>query len=89
MHICILTADYTVKSVLSAHSKKKTYYHLMQVKRIAEWEHSTILLTFIKLPFVIQIFVLSFFEWLLKTGFTVLTTYMYFQCCGVRRIAVR
>ena len=26
-------------------------------------EHSEILLTFIKLPFVIKIFVLSFFEW--------------------------
>ena len=29
------------------------------------------LLTFIKLPFVIKIFVLSIFKWLLKTGFTV------------------
>ena len=29
------------------------------------------LLTFIKLPFVIKIFVLSIFEWPLKTGFTV------------------
>ena len=35
-------------------------------------EHSAILLTFIKLPFVIKIFVLSIFEWPLKTGFTVL-----------------
>ena len=34
-------------------------------------EHSAILLTFIKLPIVIKIFVLSFFEWPLKTGFTV------------------
>ena len=50
----------------------------MQVKSIAEEEHSAILSTFIKLPFVIKIFVLSFFEWLLKTDFTVLTTYMYF-----------
>ena len=33
-------------------------------------EHSAILWTFIKLPFVIMIFVLSIFEWLLKTGFT-------------------
>ena len=33
-------------------------------------EHSAILLTFIKLPFVINIF-LSIFEWRLKTGFTV------------------
>ena len=34
-------------------------------------EHSAILLTFIKLPFVIKIFVLSIFEWPLYTGFTV------------------
>ena len=35
-------------------------------------EHSAILSTFIQLPFVITIFVLSIFEWLLKTGFTVI-----------------
>ena len=34
-------------------------------------EHSAILSTFIKLPFVIQIFILSIIECLLKTGFTV------------------
>ena len=34
-------------------------------------EHSAILSTFIKLTFVIKIFVLSIFEWLLKTDFTV------------------
>ena len=34
-------------------------------------EHSAILSIFIKLPFVIEIFVLSIFEWPLKTGFTV------------------
>ena len=34
-------------------------------------EHSAILSTLAKLPFVIKILVLSFFEWLLKTGFTV------------------
>ena len=34
-------------------------------------EHSAILSTFIKLPIVIKIFVLSIFEWPLKTGFTV------------------
>ena len=72
MHICILTDDYTVKPVISSHSG----------------EHSVILLTYIKLPFVIKIFVLSFFEWLLKTGFTVLTTYMYFLVCGIHRLAV-
>ena len=34
-------------------------------------EHSAILLTFIKLSFVIKIIVLSIFEWLFYTGFTV------------------
>ena len=32
--------------------------------------HSAILSTFIKLPFAIMDFVLSIFEWPLKTGFT-------------------
>ena len=45
----------------------------MQVKSIAECskggEHSAILSTFIKLQFVIKIFVLSIFEWPLYTGF--------------------
>ena len=35
-------------------------------------EHSAKLSTFIKLPFVINIFVLSIFEWPLKTVFTVI-----------------
>ena len=34
-------------------------------------EDSATLSTFIKLPFVIEIFILSIFEWPLKTGFTV------------------
>ena len=34
-------------------------------------EHSATLSTFIKLPFVIKIFVLSIFEWPFYTGFTV------------------
>ena len=37
MHICLLTAGYTVKPVLSGHSKKKSNYPLMQVKSIAEF----------------------------------------------------
>ena len=67
--------DDTVKPALSRHSKRapklafNTNYCLKQVKSIAE--HSAILLTFIKLPFVIKIFVLSVFEWSLKTGFIV------------------
>ena len=42
--------------------KKKTNYRLMQVKSISmlQGEHSAILSTYIKLPFVIKIFVLSF-----------------------------
>ena len=52
----------------------KANYRLMKVKSIAECsngEHSAILSTFIKLLFVIRIFVLSFFEWLLKMCFTI------------------
>ena len=40
--------------------------------RMLPSEHSATLSTFIKLPFVIRIFVLSIFEWPLKTGFTVI-----------------
>ena len=67
----------TVKPVLSGHSKRRPKlvfnadYRFMQVKSIAEGEHSAILSTFIKLPFAIKTFVLSCFEWPLKTGFTV------------------
>ena len=43
----------------------KTNYRLMQVKSIAE-EHSAILLTFIKQPFLIKIVVLSIFSWPLR-----------------------
>ena len=39
--------------------------------RMLQGEHSVILLTFIKLPFVIKIFVLSIFEWPFYTGSTV------------------
>ena len=35
-------------------------------------EHSAILSIFSKLPFVIKIFVLSIFEWLFYTGYTVI-----------------
>ena len=39
--------------------------------RMLQGEHSAILLAFLKLPFVIKIFVSSIFEWLFYTGFTV------------------
>ena len=49
----------------------------MQVKSIAECSPSAILWTCIKLPFVIEIFVLFlFFEWPLKTGLTVFKIFM-------------
>ena len=50
----------------------KTDYRLKQVKSTAE---SAILSTFSKLQFVIKIFVLSIFEWSLKTGITVVPLY--------------
>ena len=61
-----------VKRPLSKRPKKvfKTNYCLMQVK-IIQREHSAILSTFIKLPIVIKIFVLSIFEWPFYTDFTV------------------
>ena len=40
--------------------------------RMLPLEHSAILLTFIKLPFAIKTFVLSIYDWPLKTGFTVI-----------------
>ena len=72
--------NYTVKPVLSGHSKwtpKIGFHDRLSLNagqnycRMLQGEHSAILLTFIKLPFVIKAFVLSIFEWLLKTGFTV------------------
>ena len=47
----------------------KTNYNFMG--RMLQGEHSAILLTFVKLLFVIKIFVLSIFEWPFYTGFTV------------------
>ena len=40
-------------------------------KKILSLEHSAILSTFIKLPYALKSFVLSIFEWPLKTGITV------------------
>ena len=39
--------------------------------RMLQTEHSAILSTFIKLPFVIKIFVLSIYEWPFYTDFTI------------------
>ena len=45
--------------------------------RMLQGEHSAILLTFIKLPFAIKIFVLFIFEWPFYTGFTVLQNWTH------------
>ena len=68
----------TVKFVLSGHSERRPKIGFQdQLSLIAGLlEHSAILLTFIKLPCVFKTFVLSNFEWPLKTGFTVKHTYM-------------
>ena len=51
-------------------------------------EHSAILLTFIKLPFAIKIFVLSIFECSLKTSFTVSLLYilLLYISCSLQKI---
>ena len=82
----ILHEDNTVKPVLSGHSKRrpKIGFHdrrmlkecRSKVFQNALFEHSAILLTFIKLPFVFKTFVLSIFEWQLKTGITVCICYL-------------
>ena len=48
--------------------------------RMIQGDHSAILSPFIKLPFVIKIFVLSIFEWPLKTSFTGLCLYVVSLC---------
>ena len=50
--------------------------------RMLKEEHSAILSTLIKLPFVIKIFVLSIFEWLFYTGFTVLLCLIWLKMCA-------
>ena len=48
--------------------------------RMLQGEHSAILLTFIKLPYVIKIFVMTIFEWPFYTGFTVFSFIQYAFC---------
>ena len=79
---------FTEKPAFRNHSKEdkklifNDHYSLMQVKSIAECSNgafcNTIHSTFIKLPFVFKTFVLSIFEWPLKTGFTVFTDWFHF-----------
>ena len=69
---------YTVKPPLSKRSKIGFQDQLslnagQKHCRMLQGEHSAILSTFIKLPFVIKIFVLSIFKWPFYAGFTELT----------------
>ena len=52
--------------------------------RMLQGEHSAIPLTFIRLPIVIKIFVLSIFEWPFYTGFTVYTQWTRLNTAGYR-----
>ena len=81
--------DNTVNPVLSGHSKRspklvfKTDYRLMQAKCIAECSKRAFCITFdlhndIKIPFVFYTFILSIFEWPLKTE-TDLTIMSYYD----------
>ena len=58
----------------------------MQVKVLqnALREHSAMLSTFIKLPFVLKTIFLYIFEWPLKTGFTVVFHQFHFQATTAR-----
>ena len=49
----------------------------------AQGEHSAVLLTFIKLPFVFKTFVSSIFEWPFYTDFTLHVNYFYLYRYGV------
>ena len=48
--------------------------------RMLQRKHSALLSTFVKLPFVIKIFVLSIFEWPFYTRFTVCHKYQNGMC---------
>ena len=76
----LLLANHYSKTCLKGLFKKKTkigfqdqlsLYAGQKYCRMLQGEHSEILLSIIKLPFVIKIFVLSIFEWPFKTVFTV------------------
>ena len=76
----LLTYCSTVNPVLRGHSKRRPkigFQDRLSLNagemycRMLQGEHSAILSTFIKLTFAIKTFILSIFEWPLKTGFTV------------------
>ena len=94
----------TVKPALKGHSKRrpkivlKTDYHLMQVRSIVECSKRAFYITALILSTLIlstffKTFVLSIFECLLKTGFTVHTNhqikrYAIYSTCTAENIIV-
>ena len=79
MCIVVLNLSYSKTCVKQPLSKRQKNVFQDQLSlnasqkycRMLRGEHSAKLATFIKLPFVIKIFVLSIFEWQFYTGFTV------------------
>ena len=73
----------TVKPDLSGHSKRIPKIGFQDRLPLYAGQkycrmHSAILSTFIKLPFVFKAFILSIFEWLLKTCFTLVQPHSKF-----------
>ena len=68
--------NYILNAPRNSHYKKIGFQDQLPLNsgkkycRMLQWEHSAIHYTCILLPFVIMIFVLSIFEWPLKTCFT-------------------
>ena len=60
-----------LKKTTNGFQDQLSHYAGQKYCRMLQWEHSAILSTFIKLPFVITIFVLPIFEWPFYTGFNV------------------
>ena len=87
MCTCVSYSKTCVKRSLSKDRKIGFYDQLslnagQKYCRMLRGKHSVILLTFIKLPFVINIFVLSVLEWPFYTGFTVLVYLCELFCKG-------
>ena len=76
IYLCFIHLPNTVNSVLRGLSKRRQiigFQDCLSIHAGQQYprEHPAILSTFIRLPFVFKIFVLSSFELPLKTGFTV------------------
>ena len=87
VHICILSKTYLKRPL-----KKEDQLYLNADQkhcRMLQREHSSILLTFIKLPFVIKIFVLSFLSGCIWQVLLYWQPTLYFLFCGLPRLAVR